>query len=355
MLVPDDADRGIAALAALAVAFAFAPVRSVVQRVVDRAFYGSRADALTAVEDVARGLAPGADLDQVLEQARETLRLPALALVRDGVTVAAAGTLPDGARRAEVVLAEGTQAAAVLEVGLRRGEAELHAADRRVLALIGTPLALALHSADLAEQVQASRAALVGAHAEERLRLHRELHDGLGPVLTGSAFRADAASNVLHSDVEAASRLIGEVRAGVRQAIDDVRRVVYGLRPLELEEQGLVGALRQRVAGSSVDVVLDTPDEIEDLPPAVEVAAFRIVSEAVTNVLRHAAATRCVVRLRIRPSSLCLEVTDDGTGGAPWTAGVGLRSLMVRAEELGGRAVAGPTPAGGRVAAELPL
>jgi signal transduction histidine kinase len=357
LLVPDEADRGIAALAALAVAFAFTPVRSVVQRVVDRAFYGARADPLTAVEDVARGLAPDADLDDVLEQARETLRLPALVLVRNGQPVATAGSLPDGSRSAEVALAEGTPSAAVLEVGLRRGEDALHAADRRVLTLIGTPLALALYSAELAGQVQASRAALVGAHAEERLRLHRELHDELGPVLTGAAFRADAASNVLHRDPEAADRLIGEVRAGVRQAIDDVRRVVYGLRPLELEEQGLVGALRQRLGGepASVELVLEAPEEIEGLPPAVEVAAFRIVSEAVTNVLRHSAATRCVVRLRSGPSSLCLEVSDDGSGDSAWLPGVGLRSLMVRAEELGGRAVAGPTPAGGRVSAELPL
>ncbi|TFV87413.1 sensor histidine kinase [Blastococcus sp. CT_GayMR16] len=355
-LVPDDADRGIAALAALAVAFAFAPVRSVVQRVVDRAFYGSRADALTAAEDVARGVAPGADLDEVLEQARETLRLPALTLVRNGVAVAAAGSLPDGARRAEVALAEGTPSAALLEVGLRRGEDALHAADRRVLTLIGTPLALALYSADLAGQVQESRAALVGAHAEERLRLHRELHDGLGPVLTGAAFRADAASNVLHRDPQTADRLLGEVRAGVRQAIDDVRRVVYGLRPLELEERGLVGALRQRLgSATSVQVVLEAPEEIEGLPPAVEVAAFRIVSEAVTNVLRHSSATRGVVRLWCSPSSLCLEVTDDGSGASDWVPGVGLRSLLVRAEELGGRAVAGPTPGGGRVSAELPL
>ena len=121
LLVPDEADRGIAALAALAVAFAFTPVRSVVQRVVDRAFYGARADPLTAVEDVARGLAPDADLDGVLEQARRLLRLPALVLVRNGQPVATAGSLPDDVHRAEVALAEGTPSAALLEVGLRRG------------------------------------------------------------------------------------------------------------------------------------------------------------------------------------------------------------------------------------------
>ena len=302
-------------------------------------------------------MAPDADLDGVLEQARETLRLPALVLVRNGQPVAMAGSLPDDVHRAEVALAEGTPSAACWRWGCGEGRTRCTPRDRRVLTLIGTPLALALYSAELAGQVQASRAALVGAHAEERLRPHRELHDELGPVLTGAAFRADAASNVLHRDPEAADRLIGEVRAGVRQAIDDVRRVVYGLRPLELEEQGLVGALRQRLCGepTGVELVLDAPEEIGGLPPAVEVAAFRIVSEAVTNVLRHSAATRCVVRLRSGPSSLCLDVSDDGSGDSAWVPGVGLRSLMVRAEELGGRAVAGPTPAGGRVSAELPL
>ena len=355
LLVPDDADRAVAALSALAVAFAFAPVRALVQGAVDRLFYGDRGDALTAAEDVARQVVPGADLDEVLDQARRSLRLPALALVRDGVVVA--GCRPGGRPPAVVDLAAGTPSAAVLEVGLRRGEETLHPDDRRVLALIATPLALALHSADLAQEVRASRTALVGAHAEERLRLHRELHDGLGPVLTGAAFRADAASNVLRRDAEAAERLLEEVRAGIRLSIDGVRRVVYGLRPVELEEQGLVEALRARLAGQdgAVAVRLEAPEELPELPPAVEIAAFRIVSEAVANVLRHARASRCEVRLTTSPSALCVEVSDDGPGGGPWTAGVGLRSLLLRAEEVGGHAVAGPTASGGRVMAELPF
>jgi signal transduction histidine kinase len=361
LLVPRDAGRWVAALAALAIAFAFAPLRARVQRLVDRAFFGARAEALSAAEHVARRLSPGADLDEVLDQARRTLRLPFLALVRGGQPMAAAGEEIAGGERAEVVLAEGRSSAAALVVGLRRGERRLHPEDRRVLTLIGTPLALALHSADLADQVQTARAALVEAHAEERLRLHRDLHDGLGPLLTGAAFRADAASNFLRQDPEAAERLLGEVRAGVRQAIDDVRRVVYGLRPLELEKQGLVRSLQQRMAdpergdGTPVQLVVHAPDDLAGLPPAVEVAAFRIVSEAVTNVLRHSTATRCAVRLSRHESALCVEVTDDGHGGGPWTPGMGLRSLLLRAEELGGRAEAGPTPSGGRVAAELPL
>lgn len=192
------------------------------------------------------------------------------------------------------------------------------------------------------------------------MRLQRELHDGLGPVLTSLSFTADAASNLVRSDPAEAERMLADVRTELRGALDGVRRVVYGLRPIELDDLGLVGALRQRAAAlndtrpDAARVRLDLPDELAPLSAAVELAAYRIVVEALANVVRHATGPVCVVRITAG-EDLVVTVDSDGPPAAGWSAGVGLRSMADRAEELGGSATAGPTDQGWRVQARLPL
>ncbi|WP_051476973.1 histidine kinase [Arthrobacter sp. Br18] len=360
-LLPEDADRGVAVAAALAVAIGFNPVRVFLQGVIDKVFYGARGDPVGTARQLGEQLESGDDLDGLLERARAVLRLPALSLRTENGTIAAAGTPLNEGTEVSIPLTYRRAATGTMLVGLRRGDSTLHPADRRILSLIGTPLSVALYSTDLVGQLQASRAAIVSAREEERLRLHRELHDRLGPVLTGAVFRTDAASNRLRTDLLEAERLLVEVRAGLREAFDGVRRIVYGLRPLELEELGLPGALRQRFASpqdrgkSSVTVHLDTPGFLPELPAAVEVAAFRIAVEAVTNALRHSAAELCVVTIRAA-EMLTIEITDDGPPAiAPWRHGIGLRSVLERAEELGGTAVAGPPRPGDGYSRSFPF
>ena len=361
LLLPAAADRGVAIASALVVAFGFNPLRVRLQRLIDRAFYGSRGDPVGTAIQLGGRLESGDDLGGLVERTRAALRLPQLALIHHGRPVADAGhPLPDG-NQSSIPLSFRGMLVGELVVGLRRGDSTLHQADREILELLATPLAIALHSTDLAEQVQASRAAIVGAREQERVHLHRDLHDGLGPLLTAAAFRADAVHNVLRTDLERADLLLSQVRTEIRQALGDVRGVVYGLRPLELEELGLVGAVRERVTAAQrggaqpLVIDLDAPDELPELSPAVEVAAYRIAVEAVTNVARHSPASNCVVRVRAG-DQLTIEVTDDGPAGPdPWTAGVGIRSILDRAEELGGHASAAPTTTGGRVFAALPL
>jgi len=233
-----------------------------------------------------------------------------------------------------------------LVVGLRRGEHDLHDANRRTLDLIATPLAVALHATALSDQVQQARTATVEAAAAERVRLQRELHDGVGPILTSAAFQADAASNLIHTDPDGAERLIDEIRIELRGAIDDVRQVVYGLRPIELDNAGLVGALRQRLVGlpgeaGQIRVEMEHPDQLPALSPAVELAAYRIASEAINNALTHSEGRRCLVKITAN-GTLAVTVRDDGRPPSSWTPGVGLRSILERAEELGGTAAAGP-------------
>jgi two-component system, NarL family, sensor kinase len=236
-----------------------------------------------------------------------------------------------------------------------------------VLELMAVPIGVALRADALSREVQQSRQAIVTAREEERRRLRRDLHDGLGPTLTAIAFQADAVVNLAASDPHTVEALGGQIREGVTGAIQDVRTLIYQLRPSALDEFGLVEALRRhaeayerRADGGSLSVTVTGPSESLGLSAAVEVAAYRIVVEALTNVARHSRARSALVTVQTDRDTLAVTVQDDGASDptaalTSWAAGVGLQSMRERAAELGGSAHAGPTPTGGRVLARLPV
>jgi two-component system, NarL family, sensor kinase len=194
----------------------------------------------------------------------------------------------------------------------------------------------------------------VNAAEDERRRLRRDLHDGLGPILTATASKVDAAGNLLHRDPGKAEALLREVRSQLSEGLTDLRRLVYALRPPALDELGLLEALREMAARAPLPVTVDLPDALPTLPPAVEAAAYRIAAEAINNAARHASATHCRIQVRCS-GSFVLEVRDDGPTRVTWKPGVGLTSLRERATDLGGSWLAGPDGSGGRVQAVLPL
>jgi two-component system NarL family sensor kinase len=213
----------------------------------------------------------------------------------------------------------------------------------------------------LSQELQRSRERLVAAREEERRRLRRDLHDGLGPILTAVTLKADAARSALAAAPDQADRLLAELRGDAKQAIGDLRRIIYDLRPAALDELGLLGALDQQVdqfGRQGLSVTVQAPPALPALPAAVEVAAYRIVTEALTNVARHAQASQATVTVSVA-DGFCLDVQDDGTAstanGDGWRPGVGLQSMAERVAEVGGTLQAGPTPTGGRVQARLPL
>jgi two-component system NarL family sensor kinase len=336
------------------IALAFNPVRVWLQRLLDRAFYGARRDPVRAVSAVGERLAVD-DLGGVLEGIRDALRLPFAALRGDDGELAASGAPPETIH-AVPLMYRGERVGDLL-VGVRPGDQRLNAADLAVLDLLAAPLAVAQHATRLSDALQISRERLVTATEEERRRLHRELHDSLGPTLTGAAFTADAAGNLIGSDPPQAIRLTTQAGVQIRAAIDDVRRLVYGLRPPALDELGLPAAVRRHATqlAGEVDITVDADSALPTLPAAVEVAAYRIATEALTNVVRHSGARHAVVSIRADADTLRLSVTDDGAPYEAWQPGVGLQSIAERAAELGGVCEAGPTPHGGRVAAQLPL
>jgi signal transduction histidine kinase len=216
--------------------------------------------------------------------------------------------------------------------------------------------AIAVRTGRLAEELQESRERLVVAREEERRRIRRDLHDGLGPALGGTVFQLESARLLVRRDPDAAEQQIATTSRQVQEVVADVRRLVHDLRPPALDDRGLVGALRQQAEQSPVRVEVDA-EELGELSAAVEVAAYRIASEAVTNVTRHAAATRACVRLWREGADLVVEVSDDGVGiAADAQVGVGLVGLRERAAELGGRSeVICPAEGGTVVRAWLPM
>ncbi len=352
---------GRSAVATILVALGVAPLLPRLQRTVDRWMYGERGNPVLVVSEVGEHLAAGSalGLTGVAAALRSALRLPYVGIRVGSVVVAEDGEAGDLV--GEVPLDHGSRVEGTLVIGLRRGERQLSAQDRDALRLVSGPLAVALHATVLSEQLQASRGRLVAAREEERRRLRRDLHDGLGPALTGIALTADAAANLLEVDTDRSRELLGSLRRDTRDAITDVRRLVDDLRPPALDELGLLAAIRTRAEqlawredGSALDVRFDVPDTLPALPAAVEVAAYRIATEALTNVARHAGATSAVVALHCQ-GSFDLEITDDGPLADGWDPGVGLSSMRERAAELGGCFEAGPRGRGGRVFISIPL
>ena len=339
------------------VAIVFQPMRLWLQRVVGRLLYGERDDPYRVLSRLGRRLdesiEPDAVLPMIVRTVADALKLHDVTIAVGNV-VSAVGDVPRDPLR--LPLTHRGEAVGELIVGLRPGERSFSDAESVLLEDLARQAGTAAHAVRLTTELRRSREEIVLAREEERRRLRRDLHDGLGPSLASVTLMADAARNVLPSDPARADALLAELKAEARSATSEVRRVVYELRPAALDELGLVGALREQAAqyahaGTSVTV---EAQELGELPAAVEVAAYRIASEGMTNAMRHAGASRCTVALR-RSRELEVVIADDGHGLRSSRPGVGMASMRQRAEELGGSCVVSSDAGGTTVRAKLPL
>jgi signal transduction histidine kinase len=209
-------------------------------------------------------------------------------------------------------------------------------------------------------ELRRSRESLVSAREEERRRLRRDLHDGVGPQLAALMLELETASELVSENLEA-SALMAKLSERTGEIVSDVRRSAHALRPPALDELGLVGALQDgamQYGSAGLHVSVESPEELSQLPAAVEVACYRIVQEALTNVVRHARASHCSIRIRLEEArALSIEVEDDGRGIRDEDrAGVGMMSMRERTEELGGRCTVRRLEGGGTlVEAYLPF
>ena len=354
--VPAAGDPTVAIVAAVTVALVFNPLRLFLQRLTARAFFGTRSDPGETAKTLNEQLRTTPDTAGVIAALRASLRFPHLAVIgANGEEIASDGTPDPEARGVEIPLFGRGDRVGALTVTLRPGEHILHDADRRSLSLVAPLIGMVLREQSLAADLRAARAQTVEARESERQVLHRDLHDGLGPTLTSAALRIDAAQNVLDADADRARAALTHARADVSAALAEVRRVVYGLRPIPLDERGLVGALQEQAEHPAALEVEVTAEALPELSPATELAAYRVAIEGIANANRHSSGSRVVVDLAIDDQALRVTVVDDGMPAPGYKPGVGIRSITERVEELGGTVDVGPDAHGWRVAALLPL
>jgi signal transduction histidine kinase len=367
------------------VAVLFQPLRGRLQRGVDRLMYGERDDPYAVTSRLGRRLeatlVPAAVLPTIAETIAQALKLPYAAILLkegEGFRSAAAYGSPAGEPEALPLVYQREEIGRLVISPRAPGE-QFSPADRRLLEDLARQAEVAVHAVGLTADLQRSRERLVTTREEERRRLRRDLHDGLGSTLASFALRLDAARKLVRRRPEDAEEMLSRLEDQTQDTVGDVRRLVYGLRPPALDDLGLIAAIRQQVDGHGfaahegfsrgsaigtggdglVHVSLEAPENLPPVPAAVEVAAYRVAQEALTNVARHAHARTCRVRLSVDRSGdvLELEVRDDGAGMPEGRrAGVGLASMRERAEELGGTLSVEPGPDNGtRVLARLPL
>ncbi|MEO3782324.1 sensor histidine kinase [Actinocorallia sp. B10E7] len=354
-------ERDSALTAIVIVAVGYAPLRTWLWRAARRLVRGSRDDPYATVSTLAARLDQASGPDEQLAALARTVadafRLPYVRVEIER---------PDGARS---VVEHGTPRGPSVSLPVVYSKdavgrlvlcrAELSERDQRLLGDLVRQAAAAARASELSEDLQRIRAQLVVAREEERRRLRRDLHDGLGPSLGAVALRIELARNLARTEPERSDAILEQTAAEVSGVMADVRRLVHDLRPPALDELGLLRAVQQhadRVRSSGLRIVVSGGEGLDALPAAVEVAAYRIVSEALANVVRHSGAGRCDITLDVREGVLEVLVQDDGSGIGPDTeAGVGMSSLRERASELGGDcAVVCPPEGGTLVRARLP-
>ena len=348
------------------IAVLFQPLREHLQRAANRMVYGDRDDPVLVLtrlgERLAATVAPEAVLPAVTESIAQALQLPYVAvMLKQGaefVLGAEYGDKPASELGCEVFpLQYQSDPIGQILVARRTGEAAFTANEKTLLGNIARQVGVAAYAVGLTRDLQRSRERLVTAREEERRRLRRDLHDGLGPTLASLTLKLDAARNQLKQDPDRTGVLLDELKSQTQSAIADIRRLVYNLRPPALDELGLFSAVQEYATSHSregLSVQIEHSGDFPKLPAAVEVAAYRIVCEALTNVFKHAQASACSVRLAF-DGALQIDVQDNGTGllvGAQ--AGVGTWSMRERAAELGGTFAVHSSANGVHVSAQLP-
>ncbi|TFV93753.1 sensor histidine kinase [Blastococcus sp. CT_GayMR20] len=346
------------------------------QRAVDRLLYGERRDPFAVATRLGSTLdsaaAPSEALQALADEVARVLRLPAVAIEPADPRLPSVACATDARLTGDVdtwPLTSLGQDVGRFAVTHRHPGERWRRSERDALDDAARRAAALAWAAGLVADLQASRERIVAGREEERRRLRHDLHDGVGPELAGMALQLERLTGRLSGEPEMAA-FAGRLRDQMRRTVAAVRRAVDDLRPPALDELGLVDALREHVAAYRLPVTTGGPGGTADparvsvsaealptLRAAVEVAAYRIATEAVANAVRHAGAATCTVALGLSGDDLLVEISDDGRGvPADAVPGVGSTSMRERAAELGGSLdVTTASGAGTTVRARLPL
>lgn len=363
-LIEDNTALVIATVLAL---LAYTPLRDRLVIAVARAVSGSRGDPFRAADSLGERLelasAPHDQLRELARAVRELLGARGVRITLDGsngALVAHDGDLDEHRELLHVPLLIGGAPLGQLSVDQPRRPLT-SSRDQRLLTALVRQTATAIRASAATDELRLARERLVVARESERLRLHRDLHDGLGPVLAGVRMRVDAARNFAASDPPRAAEQLELASIEIGEATDAVRRAVTGLRPPALDEVGLEGAVRRicdrldraGAGGFAVDCEIGT---LPRRPAAVDVACTFLVGEAVANAVRHSEGTRCQVTIAHEVADMVVRVCDDGRGLAPSArSGTGLASMRERIDEVGGVFILESDTTGTRITARVPL
>jgi signal transduction histidine kinase len=351
------------------IALLFNPLRARLQVGANRMMFGDRNEPFEVVRRLGRRLETNVDpatiLPAIVETVTQTLKIPfaQITLLRGSESYSAASQGKAVGNNIRYPLAYQKETIGYLDVSPRTPGEDLSEADQSLLRQIARQAGPAVQAVRLTQDLQKSRINLVTAREEERRRLRRDLHDGLGPVLASQGLKMAAASQLLRSDPKQAQQLLDDLASQNESTVAEVRRLVNDLRPATLDSLGLLAAVSDYALefGDLKIKVEAVNNSLPDLPAAIEVAAYRIATEAITNVSRHAKANFCKVKMYIENEKvapyLCLVISDDGIGmPLERSPGLGLTSMRERAEEIGGTFATEALPKKGtKISARLPL
>jgi signal transduction histidine kinase len=354
-------------VATAVIAIIFQPLRDYLQHSANRLFYGERDDPTAVFSQLAQQLetadSPHDILPNLVQTIAHTLKLPHVAIwlpneVGNFDPVAHWGKSLGHVEMLPLMYQNET--IGQLALAPRDGKQDFERRERPLLQSIAALTANTVRAVQLSDELRHSRQRIVTAREEERRRLRRDLHDGLGPQLASQTLGLEAVEQLMPTNPQKAHELLASLKGQAQEAINDVRRLVYDLRPPTLDDLGLVGALKQsasRYENGQLQFTFDIPQPLPELPAAVETAVYRISQEAMTNIVRHAQATQATIQLTCPNHHLVVVICDNGQGlSSEHQSGVGLQSMQERASELNGRCIIKPNPKGGtKVEAWLPL
>lgn len=362
---PTNAVTGLVATAVIAILFQ--PLRDRLQRGVNRLLYGERDDPAAVLTQLAQQLetadTPTAILPNLVQTIAHTLKIPHVAIwlptaEKQFEPAAAWGAAPDHVEM--LPLTYQNEPIGHLVIAPRGPQESFNRHEKQLLQTIAALTANTVRAVQLSDELRQSRQRIVTAREDERRRLRRDLHDGLGPQLASQTLGLEAVEQLMTANPDKARHLLASLKTQAQEAIADIRRLIYELRPPTLDDLGLVGALQQSAAryeSQTLRFTFAIPEPLPELPAAVETAVYRITQEAMTNIVRHAQASQAAIRLTCSGNHLVVTICDNGKGlSAADQAGVGLQSMRERAAELNGRCMIESLPGGGtKVKARLPL
>ena len=341
-LLPSAEQWQLNLIALLILSLTFVPLSRWLQGQINELIYTSDPYLLPAtVAQQLRGMQSlPLTIPNVLETITTTLHSPYAALVLEinGQQTFSFGSKQDEVAMEQLPIRYLDEPLGMLLVSHRGARHSLSYNDLLALRECAQQIGVALTVVRLTAVLQTSREQTIIAREEERRRIRNDLHDGLAPTLSSFQLQLGAIRRVMTQNPAQAEQMIAELSKDLREETAVIRQLVYDLRPPLLDQLGLIEAIKQiRLADESLQLEIIAPNPLPQLSAAAEVALYRIVTEALHNVSKHAQATNCTITLAAEPASLLLTIVDNGQGIAPnQLDGVGIQSMGERAAELGG-------------------